>query len=775
MSRFLDTHYNPNNPRRWRPVVSTSAPERLRQLFGAMDIDDTRDTADTWPALSSLARTIVESQIQAHDAYVAERTRPSVPTLVELASSRLPSTMSTDEIEEIPSHLWSSLPYPAYRRAVHRAAERAESEPPTKRGKGTEGQNYADIDEWILAQEKRLVYNKHRSHDWRQGLVNLDDEEAIFPDSTLTTHGRVLTRPGSLSGFLVLGALRHPHICIQPSTAAFRARFENLTGGLLNGLDWSNIFIAGGIVLGSLYSVESPQSSVKDKDLESSDIDMYIYGLDPDAANAKIKHIFKVYKKNLPSKAETLVVRNSKTITFYHKYPTRRIQIVLRFLKTPKDVLLNFDLDICAMGWDGWNFWMLPRAARALETGYSVFTMSLIQGHYLSERRATQEERVFKYGYRGYGIRILPSYIDSLKTSKEDLSSIARSENLLPLDIEHVADRARQWTRRVITATYGLLGRRDHPLRCNPTDLENGRQVSSEPQDRSCLSGLSLFMRHVGLWEMERREEVQIENRTWALASYGEDSPLAYDDTPNYSWDPNFSIQNFKVALDDFNHSNIVEWMAYSLDGQIADCDFRDYDADYLPPKLSKLQRATYAKDAAGVLGAKSDITMAIILPANFAQFANELVSTVMSEHGQRPQPILTPVNEEVADAVPADDDATLRLYIWRIPLAIIWQQLDRRKDEVFEALFAFYRAHDQLVREWEQCCPRLVTNLSRRVINPEVDDEFSAFARWVGRRPVFFEEFYRDTGNNLADPNYHRSDDEAGDGDEDGLGDEEW
>jgi hypothetical protein len=106
----------------------------------------------------------------------------------------------------------------------------------------------------------------------------------------------------------------------------------------------------------------------------------------------------------------TLAVRNSKTITFYADYPMRRIQIVLKLAKTPRDVLLNFDLDICAMGWDGSNVWMLPRAARAIEStwfcvfnlsvlttqrtaGFNTFTMNLIHGHYLSERRATQPQR----------------------------------------------------------------------------------------------------------------------------------------------------------------------------------------------------------------------------------------------------------------------------------------------------------------------------------------------------------------------------------------------
>jgi hypothetical protein len=95
---------------------------------------------------------------------------------------------------------------------------------------------------------------------------------------------------------------------------------------------------------------------------------VYVYGLGPAAANAKLEHLFSTFRANLPAGTPTLVVRNSKTVTFYSRYPLRRVQVVLKLVKSPKAVLLNFDLDVCAMGWDGIELWMLPRAARALES-----------------------------------------------------------------------------------------------------------------------------------------------------------------------------------------------------------------------------------------------------------------------------------------------------------------------------------------------------------------------------------------------------------------------
>lgn len=78
---------------------------------------------------------------------------------------------------------------------------------------------------------------------------------------------------------------------------------------------------------------------------------------------------------------------------------------------------------------------MLPRCARALETGYSTFTMDLIWGHHLGDRRATQEIRVFKYADRGFGMRILPSYVRSLEESEYRQTKLAG----LPLDEQNDA------------------------------------------------------------------------------------------------------------------------------------------------------------------------------------------------------------------------------------------------------------------------------------------------------------------------------------------------
>jgi hypothetical protein len=240
------------------------------------------------------------------------------------------------------------------------------------------------------------------SQPWTEGLLRLEhiptvstSVSAIRPNGSTDTVAFKLARSAlpSLPGFVIMGDKRSPVIYLQSSEDVFRASWNASTNGLLSGLDWSNVFVAGGLVLGTLLTPSLP-SGLPDvqqvntaNEWQSSDIDLYIYGLDVTSANAKIRHIAEVYKKNLPQDAPFLVVRNSQTITLYSAWPQRRVQIVLKLVKDPREVLLNFDLDICAVGFDGTRPWILPRCMRALES------MSVSRFHNLAGLTSSQPER----------------------------------------------------------------------------------------------------------------------------------------------------------------------------------------------------------------------------------------------------------------------------------------------------------------------------------------------------------------------------------------------
>lgn len=276
-----------------------------------------------------------------------------------------------------------------------------------------------DIDELILANERFIRSRGPRRNRDSKYLVRFEQPETLFQNAREDPHGErlVITRNDLSRGGLELFDIRRPRrLYLQPNLNAFVRTFHRITRNILQGLNWQNVFIAGGIVLTTLLHVDPARDT--EKEVQDGDIDLYLYDLNPVEANDKVREIYQVWSQNLPSNnRQKLVVKNATTITFLSDYPNRRIQIVLKLVPSPTAVLLNFDLDPCAMGFDGTEILMLPRAARCLETGYTTFTMDLVCGHHLHDPRATQHTpiRVLKYADRGFGIRILPSYVRALE------------------------------------------------------------------------------------------------------------------------------------------------------------------------------------------------------------------------------------------------------------------------------------------------------------------------------------------------------------------------
>lgn len=280
-----------------------------------------------------------------------------------------------------------------------------------------EPRDIIDTDEAILANE-RYVRSRGEANRDNRYLVGLEQLSSVLlraPESDIDDiKVRFVRKEPPKGGFEFLDAYRERIMHITPDDASFVRTFERITKGALKGLDWSNVLVAGGMALTTLVHIDPSKDD--ECDVRDCDIDLYLYGLTPDEANRKLEEIYDVWSRNLPpTNQQKLVVKNAKTFNLLPSYPNRRIQIILRLLSSPTQILLNFDLDACAIGFDGSRVLMLPRFARAVETGYSVFTMDLIWGHHLGDRRATQEKRVFKYADRGFGLRILPSYAKSLE------------------------------------------------------------------------------------------------------------------------------------------------------------------------------------------------------------------------------------------------------------------------------------------------------------------------------------------------------------------------
>ncbi|KAJ7199724.1 hypothetical protein B0H12DRAFT_1081338 [Mycena haematopus] len=444
-----------------------------------------------WANSSLLAQERMEGMVDAYAQYISTRgSMPYVPPLVELTAELLGRISEEDFLSMNPVILdsnlwkWTRIPYTTFRAALNK-------------GSSNDPKIDERIDEWVLSNEKWL---RHRTTDvpWQCGLLR---PHSIWADNHATQ---------SLSGVEVLCDARKDVLTIQPSTPVFEDAFNRMTDGLLIGLDWTNVMVAGGMVLGTLVSV--PDSGLGFLKLwNSSDIDLYIYGLAAEAATAKIHHIYQTLRNNLPPNTSTVAVKNSKTITFYAHYP----------IEEDTNVLLNFDLDICAVGWDGNDVWMLPRAARALE----------IRGHYLSERRASHPQRAMGYD------SCLPTFLLYAALPKKS-KPLCPGGNLSSLDIDRLATDARAWVVEKFTELRG-------------SDRIRYSDMDEQQPCRNCLTGFSLFMRNVAYWEMMRRSDDFADSPAWAYISYedtvrasliasGKHSPsfLQYDDNPKQCGQP---------------------------------------------------------------------------------------------------------------------------------------------------------------------------------------------------------------------------------------------
>lgn len=168
----------------------------------------------------------------------------------------------------------------------------------------------------------------------------------------------------------------------------FLSYINEFSSACFEGFNWDNVFLAGGVVLGSL--TPNPEG------FRSSDLDLFIYGLSKEEANDKVESILSQIQKNFASLNPILIVRTNNSITVIRGFPHRNIQIVLRLYKSPAEVLLGFDVDSCSIGFDGKKVWITERGQRAINKRYNLVNPT--------RRSSSYEYRLWKYSKRGFGV-----------------------------------------------------------------------------------------------------------------------------------------------------------------------------------------------------------------------------------------------------------------------------------------------------------------------------------------------------------------------------------
>jgi len=198
---------------------------------------------------------------------------------------------------------------------------------------------------------------------------------------------------------------------------------------VLRGLKWDHLLLAGGFV-----------GNVLRREKWSSDLDMFVWGLTPAAASARVAEFIadlfaaqqaladkaarEEKKQSSQRKAKSATfsvraVRTPHTLSLILDNRTK-IQIVFRLYRTKSEILHGFDLGSSAVGYDGTTVWFTSLGKFAYECGCNIVDPS--------RRSTTYEKRLNKYFQRGFEV-VLPDL--DLTTVRQQYLPYRQNEMLL--------------------------------------------------------------------------------------------------------------------------------------------------------------------------------------------------------------------------------------------------------------------------------------------------------------------------------------------------------
>ena len=295
-----------------------------------------------------------------------------------------------------------------------------------------------DLDEAILRNSNFLRSQAPDPGKDQVYLVTLDHLAEMLGSPVVDGALQFKREDLSEGGFEMFDAKRKPFVKILATMETYRAAFKKATKSILEGLDWANVLVTGDLALTTLL-YDSPETSrALDTD---SNINVFFYGLDAKQSSEKVEHLYSIWERNSPkSGTKRLIVKDLDSITFHSDDNFgQTVRINLKINHSPLDILQKYSLDIASLGYNGHQVLMLPRCARAIETGFNVFTMDLLWGHNLGHRQSSYLSSISKFADWGFGIRILPCYVRSLgNPGEEDLLDSARK---VTMELESLISR----------------------------------------------------------------------------------------------------------------------------------------------------------------------------------------------------------------------------------------------------------------------------------------------------------------------------------------------
>lgn len=249
--------------------------------------------------------------------------------------------------------------------------------------------NQFEVEELEIPQKRFLL------HSYPRRYIQGKEEQLI--EKIKIANEKFLTRDAEFNHHIIREALRtrrsgvscNDHIWNKTIKIDYKEQFDKIMSRLRKNWlikcltdhnCWNNLLLAGGSILNKVINCE----------LET-DYDLFIYGLTPEEANAKLNKIITLFEHKLYSINRS---ENALTINLY----SRELQIILRLYQTKAEILQSFDVDSCCIGYDGQNVLMTPRCLYSLSSMINMIDFDRMSPSY--------EYRLAKYMTRGFSVYV---------------------------------------------------------------------------------------------------------------------------------------------------------------------------------------------------------------------------------------------------------------------------------------------------------------------------------------------------------------------------------
>ncbi|KAG8939662.1 hypothetical protein FRC04_006087 [Tulasnella sp. 424] len=262
------------------------------------------------------------------------------------------------------------------------------------------------------AELRRLFATNRTNARLRDPYVGLVDVFGENTDRIKKIHARAVKDDGDLQKHYVMPLddvmrKKDGRLSMAFSLDDFKARWAIFSEGALSQLtNWNNVVVAGGSVLACLAplperitkrgSKRAIRKYYHGKAYPASDVDLFLYGLTPEQAEAKCLEIYNAVRDSVPW--EICAIRTKNAVSIHCQYPYRPVQIVLRIYQSPAEILAGFDVDSACVAFDGNRVLAAPRAILALMTQCNQVAMD--------RRSPSYEVRLAKYAARGFEIHV---------------------------------------------------------------------------------------------------------------------------------------------------------------------------------------------------------------------------------------------------------------------------------------------------------------------------------------------------------------------------------